>query len=225
MSEESFFILSDLHLGNSYFHHNEFIAWLDHLPERAALILNGDVIDEPKRVLPPEHQAVLGRLVDESKRRLVVWVYGNHDADFHIEDAGQIQFADSWEIEKRLLIVHGNDLDDIMPNHGLFKWLFRRFHRFCVKLGFGDVHVAEYAKKWSLLYRVLNERVANNALRTAEQFGFAAITCGHTHGAMDIQRGQQRYLNTGAWTERPLHYVWVGTSAIELRVYEGQNIE
>ncbi len=225
MSEESFFIVSDLHLGNSYFHQHNFLTWLEQLPERAALILNGDVIDEPKRVLPPEHSLVLERLVAESQRRLVVWVYGNHDADFHMEDAGEIQFANRWEIGKRLLIVHGNDLDDVMPNHGLFKWLFRRLHRLCVKLGFGDVHVAEYAKKWSLLYRVLNERVANNALRSAEQLGFAAITCGHTHAAMDIQRGQLRYLNTGAWTERPLHYIWVGESEIELRVYEGNCVE
>lgn len=225
MSEEPFFIVSDLHLGNSYFHQSNFLAWLEQLPVRAALILNGDVIDEPKRVLPPEHMQVLERLVEESKRRLVVWVYGNHDADFHLENSGNIQFADRWEIDKRLLIVHGNDLDDIMPNHGLFKWLFRRLHRLCVRLGFGDVHVAEYAKKWSLLYRVLNERVAENALRTAEELGFAAITCGHTHAAMDIQRGERRYLNTGAWTERPLHYVWVGEHEIELRVYEERGVE
>ncbi|MFT5088398.1 MAG: UDP-2,3-diacylglucosamine pyrophosphatase LpxH [Candidatus Latescibacterota bacterium] len=225
MSEESFFIVSDLHLGSSYFHQGVFLAWLDQLPVRATLILNGDVIDEPKCVLPPEHSLVLERLIAESKRRLVVWVYGNHDADFHIEDAGEIQFVHSWEIGKRLFVVHGNNLDDVMPRYGIFKWLFRRLHRLCVRLGFGDVHVAEYAKKWSLLYRVLNERVARNALRTAEQLGFAAITCGHTHAAMDIQRGEQRYLNTGAWTERPLHYIWVGEKEIELRVYEGDSVE
>jgi len=225
MSDESFFIVSDLHLGNSYFNQEVFLNWLDQLPDRATLILNGDVIDEPKRVLPAEHERVLERFIAESKRRLVVWVYGNHDADFHMENTGEIQFAHSWEIDKRLLVVHGNDLDDVMPRYGVFKWLFRRFHRLCVHLGFGDVHVAEYAKKWNLLYRVLNERVARNALRTAEQLGFSAITCGHTHAAMDIQRGGQRYLNTGAWTERPFHYIWVGRNEIELRVYEGDGVD
>ena len=49
--------------------------------------------------------------------------------------------------------------------------------------------MAEYAKTWGLLYRVLNERVAHNAVLVAEQSGFEAITCGHTHAAMDIKQG------------------------------------
>ena len=73
------------------------------------------------------------------------------------------------------------------------------------------MHVAEYAKTWGLLYRVLNERAARNAVPVAEQSGFEAITCGHTHAAMDIKQGGKRYINTGAWTERPLHYVRVDT--------------
>ena len=113
----------------------------------------------------------------------------------------------------------GNNLDDLMPRHSLFKWAFRRIHHLFVALGLRDMHVAEYAKKWGLIYRLLNEHVARNAVRVIEQLGFEAITCGHTHAAMDIERGGKRYINTGAWTERPLHYLRVNTTSIELCVY------
>ena len=137
--------------------------------------------DEPRRSLPGAHQAVLEHLVRESYKRPVVWVRGNHDAEFELAESGQIQFGNSWEIERRLLIVHGDQLDKMMSKHGIFKWLFRRFHRIRVLLGFQNVHVAAYAKRWSLLYQTFSKHVANNALRAARQRGFAAIVCGHTN--------------------------------------------
>lgn len=221
MTEKLFYIVSDLHLGNAYFHQRAFGAWLAALPDQAALILNGDVIDDPDRTLSDAHEQTLHMLVAESHRRRVIWVYGNHDAHFQIVDSGNIEFVGEWAIDKRLYIVHGNDLDDLMPRHGFFKWIFRRIHHLFVALGLRDMHVAEYAKKWGLLYRVLNERVARNALRAAERLGFEAITCGHTHAAMDIQRNGKRYFNTGAWTEKPLHYVCVDEESIKLCVYDG----
>jgi len=220
MDEKLYYIVSDLHLGNAYFYQRAFVAWLETLPDQATLILNGDVIDDPGRSLSDVHEQTLHRLVAESHQRRVIWVYGNHDADFHMADSGEIEFVDEWAIGKRLHIVHGNNLDDLMPRHGLFKWVFRRIHHLFVALGLRDMHVAEYAKKWGLLYRVLNERVARNAVRAAERLGFEAITCGHTHAAMDIQRGGRRYLNTGAWTESPFHYVRVDPTSIELCVHE-----
>lgn len=221
MDEKLFYIVSDLHIGNAYFHQHSFNKWLQTLPEKATLVLNGDVIDDPDLPLSNSHEQTLHRLVAESHQRRVIWVYGNHDADLHMADSGEIEFVNEWAIEKRLYIVHGNNLDDLMPSHGLFKWVFRRVHHLFVVLGLRDMHVAEYAKKWGLLYRVLNERVARNAVRVVEQLGFEAITCGHTHAAMDIERGGKRYLNTGAWTERPLHYVRVDATSIALCVYSG----
>lgn len=220
MGVKSCFIVSDLHLGSAYFHHQTFLAWLDALPAEAQLVLNGDTIDEPRRPLPDEHRVVLERLVSESQTRSVVWVYGNHDADFELAEKGGIQFVDSWEIERRLLVVHGDRLDRLMPRHGFFKWIFRRFYRLRVRLGFRNMHVAEYAKKWALFYRVLNEHVARNALRAARKGGFAAVVCGHTHAAMDLERQGYRYFNTGSWTEKPLHFLEVAPDRIALQIYE-----
>lgn len=220
MGVERSFIVSDLHLGSAYFHHETFLSWLDALPAGARLVLNGDIVDEPGRPLPDEHLAVLDRLVRESHARPVVWVYGNHDAEFEPAEKGEIQFVDSWGIDRRLLVVHGDRLDWLMPRHGVFRWVFRRFHRLRVRLGFRNVHVAEYAKKWKLFYRVLNEHVARNALRTARQQGFEAVVCGHTHAAMDFERQGHRYFNTGSWTERPLCFLEVAPDCIALQIYE-----
>jgi UDP-2,3-diacylglucosamine pyrophosphatase LpxH len=214
----SAFVVSDLHLGSPYCHHRPFLVWLAALPPAVPLILNGDIIDDPRDPLGPEHQAVLQRLIAESFQRPLVWVQGNHDENLELDDAGQIQFARHWAIGRRLLIVHGDDLDEVMPRHRLFKRVFKALHRLRIKLGFPDVHVAQYAKKWGLLYRVLNQHVANKALRVARVQGFGAVTCGHTHAAMDLQAGGVRYLNTGAWTEAPHHFIAVTPEEIRLCV-------
>ena len=213
------YIVSDLHLGSVYFRHESFLRFLREMPEGARLVLNGDTIDDPGDPLPPEHERVLRRLVEESSRRPVVFVYGNHDDGFGLDQPGRIQFVRKLTVDGRLLVVHGDKLDGVMPRHPWFISLFRRFHRLRVRLGLEDVHVAHYAKSWGLLYRVLNEHVARRALAAARAEGLEAITCGHTHAAMELEREGRRYLNTGAWTEEPHHYVAVSGGRIDLKVY------
>ena len=36
-------------------------------------------------------------------------------------DSGEIEFVNEWAIEKRLHIVHGNNLDDLMQMNNLLK--------------------------------------------------------------------------------------------------------
>ena len=214
------FVVSDLHLGNEYFSHDSFLSWLDGLPHGAQLVLNGDIVDKPTATLVPEHRNVLERLIEESHERSIVWVYGNHDRELKLDNAGRIHFTNRWEIERRLLIVHGDELDGLMPRHTLFKTAFKLLHRVRIALGLPDVHVAKYAKKWGFFYRVLNEHVAHKALDEAGDLGFEAVTCGHTHASMDLERGGTRYLNTGAWTEEPHYYVTVSEREISLCCYQ-----
>ena len=216
MSASPVYIVSDLHIGSEYFHRDNFIMWLDQLPVTGSLVLNGDIIDDPDKLLMPVDQAVVARLVEESYRRSVVWVYGNHDADLVLDTAGQIQFVERWAIDQHLLIVHGDRFDELMPKHEVFKELVRFWHRLLKKLGFFKGHVAFYAKRWSFFYNKLNEHVAQKALREAATAHFEAVTCGHTHGVMDIERDGVRYVNTGAWTELPHHYLRVDADGIYL---------
>lgn len=220
MGSGTAYVVSDLHLGSEFFHHQEFLDWLGQLPQGARLVLNGDIVDNPKKGLPPEHRRVVERLVAESHQRPVVWVFGNHDRGLDLPDTGQIHFVNEWRVGTRLLVLHGDDMDTVMPRHWLFKWVFRRVHRLLMLLGLRRMHVAEYAKRWAYLYRVLNQHVARNALRAAQRSGFEAIACGHTHAPMDLRGDGHRYINTGAWTEKPLHYLLISETDIRLVVYD-----
>ena len=79
-----------------------------------------------------------------------------------------------------------------------------------------DMHVARYAKRMPFLYNILCRHVAKNAIKFAAAHGYEAITCGHTHHMVDMQRSGIRYINTGAWTEAPSHFIHVNDSGIEL---------
>ena len=89
-------------------------------------------------------------------------------------------------------------------------------HALRVKLGAKPVHVAEYAKKWKSFYRVLRKNIALNAVSCAIENGFEAVTCGHTHYPEEMVVDGIRYINTGAWTELPAHYLYVTADGITL---------
>ena len=89
-------------------------------------------------------------------------------------------------------------------------------HDLRVRLGARPVHVAEYAKKWKAFYRVLRNNVMRNAVNFAAENGFEAVTCGHTHFAEDTVLNGVRYINTGAWTEFPAHYLHVTPAGMVL---------
>lgn len=213
-------VVSDLHIGLPFFRKHAFIRLVESLDEEIVLILNGDIIDNPHQKLEPDDEAILDLLRNESFRRRIIWVYGNHDEDFRMADPGRIEFVRHLELGARLMIVHGDDFDSVMPNNLWFIRLFKFCHRIRIRLGAAPVHVAELAKRWTpFLYRVLTEQVKKNAIACALNGGFTAITCGHTHYAEDVVHDGVRYLNTGSWTEEPLHYVSVNSDEIRLIAY------
>jgi len=123
------YIVSDVHLGNRHCHRENFLRFIDQLPDAVRLVLNGDIVDEPDDPLAAEDEQIVARLVEESRRRPVVWVYGNHDEKVAIKDPGNIQFVERWAIDGRLLVMHGDEHDGVMPRHGLFKKVFKSLHR------------------------------------------------------------------------------------------------
>ena len=214
-------IISDLHLGSRYSFVDQFATFLDRLPVATGLVLNGDIVCRLKSgKLPSRHEEILDRLREESLRRPVVWVWGNHDENFMPQDPGKIEFRLHHNIG-RLLITHGIHFDTVMPRHQAFILLFRFFHYTRMALGAPSVHVAQYAKKFRLLYRVLLDEVAENAAQFARQHGYEAVVCGHTHHVEERKIGGIRYFNTGAWTEMPLCYLEVRDSEWHLRQFTG----
>jgi UDP-2,3-diacylglucosamine pyrophosphatase LpxH len=132
-----------------------------------------------------------------------------------------IGFVNCHSIGKRLFVSHGYDFDNIMPRNRWFILIFRAFHRVRMLMGAESVHVAHYAKRFGPLYRVLRRHVAANAAEYAREQGFGVVTCGHTHYVEDVVIDGVRYINTGAWTERPVFYLAVREGSIDLVAAEG----
>jgi predicted phosphodiesterase len=152
-----------------------------------------------------------------SYRQKVVWVRGNHDNGYIPDTLGKIQIKLHHALQKRLFITHGDFFDEVMPRSRAFIKAFGMLHDLRVKLGARPVHVAQYAKKWNWFYRYLRKNVMLNAVNYAAKNGFEAVTCGHTHYAEEKFINGIRYLNTGAWTEFPSHYVRVTANDIKLK--------
>ena len=213
-------VVSDLHIGDRFFHRAAFIKLIESLGKETALILNGDIIDNPYQRLPAQDEGVLDLLREQSWQRQVIWIYGNHDAGFHMPDPGRIEFRRQLAVGTRLMVIHGDDFDTVMPNNRWFIRLFKFCHNLRLRAGAAPVHVAELAKRWlPLLYRVLTEQVKSHAIDCAVRDGFTTITCGHTHYAEDVISRGVRYVNTGAWTEEPVHYLLLNGAAIHLRTW------
>jgi len=223
---ENAVVVSDLHIGLPYFRKSAFVELVNSLNEETALILNGDVVDNPYQRLEREDGAMLDFLRNQSFKRKVIWIYGNHDENFCMLDPGQIRFLHNLALGTRLMIVHGDDFDTIMPNSFWFIRFFKLCHRIRLRLGAAPVHVAELAKRWApFLYRVLTEEVKKNAVNCAVEGGFGAITCGHTHYPEDSLCEGVRYINTGSWTEEPLHYLAISANDIRFVAYKPDSLE
>ena len=210
-------IVSDLHIGSKYFLYQDFDLFLNKIPQDAEFILNGDIIENPYANLKPADQQILDCFGEMSLRQKVVWVRGNHDNGYIPQNLGNIQVKQYHSIQKRVFITHGDFFDKVMPQSRAFIKAFKMMHDLRVKLGARPVHVAEYAKKWKRFYAYLRKNVMLNAVNYAAENGFEAITCGHTHFAEEQFINGIRYLNTGAWTERPTHYVRVTDNEISLK--------
>lgn len=209
-------IVSDLHIGSCYFLHHNFEQFLNNVPEDVEFILNGDIIDNPYRKIRPAERQILDRFGDMSLRQPVVWIRGNHDNGYVPENLGKIQIKQQHAIQKRLFITHGDFFDSVMPQNRLFIKTFQMLHDLRIKLGAPPVHVAHYAKRWRRFYAYLRKSVMLNAVNYASENGFAAVTCGHTHYAEEQIVNGVHYINTGAWTEQPVHYVRVSENEIRL---------
>ena len=197
--------------------YTHFDNFLQNLPGDCELILNGDVIDNVYTKLAPFHQQVLNRIKRISIQQNVIWVRGNHDNGYVPKDFGNVRFKKDYSIKQQLFIAHGDYFDEVMPRSQMFMKAFRLMHGLRVRLGARPVHVAEYAKNWQFLYRYLRRNVMLNAVNYARQHGYRAVTCGHTHYAEDETEGGIRYINTGAWTEMPAHFLEVNGPEMKLK--------
>ena len=213
-------IVSDLHIGSRYFLYQDFETFLGNISEEYELILNGDIIENSYSELTEPHKRIMDLIKQASYRQRVVWVRGNHDNGYLPTEFGEVHFKSFYDIKHRLLIAHGDDFDEIMPRNQTFMKAFKLMHNLRITLGAKPVHVAHYAKKWEIFYRVLRKNVMMNAVNCAIENGYEAVTCGHTHYPEDTVFNDIRYINTGAWTEFPAFYLLVAPDKMNLKTVQ-----
>lgn len=212
-------IVSDLHIGSRYFLFHKFKSFIESIPSDYELILNGDLIDNPKNKLTLIHQRIFDLIVRLSYRQRVIWVQGNHEKGFIPNEIGKIEIKPVYKISDSLLIAHGHDFDQIMPMSKIFMKAFKLMHKLRILLGARPVHVADYAKRWKWFYKVLLSNVMKNAVIYAKENGYDAVACGHTHYPEDRYFRGIRYINSGAWTEFPAYYIVVNDRNMILKPF------
>jgi len=210
-------IVSDLHIGSRYFLYQEFERFLQDIPKDYELILNGDIIDNPFGKFKPPHQKILDIIKQLSYKQKIVWVQGNHENGYVQKGFGKVHCRSLYNLGDKVLIAHGHDFDEIMPRNQGFIKAFKLMHDLRVKLGARPVHVANYAKRWGVLYKVLRKNIMMNAVNCAIQNGYEAVTCGHSHYPEDRIYNSIRYVNTVAWTEFPAFYLLITDEAMTLK--------
>lgn len=197
------YVTSDVHLGSRHCRLDAFSRFIERLPAGAALVLNGDILDRDHQRSTGRHQEVLELLLQESRRRRVVWVAGNHDEAIRPVGSEGVEFVPMLMLPGRMAIVHGFYLYRRLPGYRPLALLLMGLHELRIRMGARPVHVAEYAKRWPLLYGMLCRRMRDHAVRYAREQGVPAVVCGHLHYAEDTMVEGIRYVNTGAWTESP----------------------
>ena len=210
-------IISDLHLGSAFCAYDQARKWIAELPTDGDLVLNGDVVHAGRADFRNDHLELLEVLKDMAKDRHIVWVAGNHDPECTLSDPGNIEFKPFHKIGDNLIVAHGHKFEHRTFFTGICFALFRHLYRFHLRMGGPTMHVAKYARKFPVLFKVFREGISSSAVRFAKQHGCRNVTCGHTHYAEELAADGVRYLNTGSWTEEPFHCIFADDETIELR--------
>ncbi len=216
-------VTSDIHLGSRQCRVEAFSAFLETLPPGDRLVLNGDVVTHfaKEMSMPPEHAAVLDQLRAMSYERDIIWIRGNNDRHFTMQDPGRIVFASDYTLDHTLYIAHGDRFDRLMPALRFALVPIRLVYEFCTRVAGTKTHVASFAKRFPAVYGILNGHVAHNALEYARAHGCRAVTCGHTHHPETREGDGVRYFNTGCWTEDATHILNVENGHIGLDEFRG----
>lgn len=207
-------IISDVHLGSEVCRAKELVETLKSWRYNR-LILLGDIFDDLNfKRLRKSHWKFLSHLRKVSKRADVVWIKGNHDAQFFefiaslmgVEPRDEFQFAAGG---KPMLCVHGDRFDRILNEQPLLSLVAGKIYQFIQVLDGRRQRVSRFIKRTSKGWLKVSQKVADSALDYAQRRGMQAIFCGHTHKSMMYERDGMVYYNTGCWTDIPATYATV----------------
>ena len=214
--------ISDVHLGTRGSNAGALLDFLREY-EFKTLYVVGDLIDvwQLRRGIywPQQHNDVIQKILRKSRKGTrVVYIPGNHDdllgkfygayGNITVQKHAIHRLADG----RRMLIVHGHELDTVVQN---VKWLAFAGdigYQFLLSLnpainlvrrrfGLGYWSLSAFAKKRVKDAVSFIGRFEEEIVRYAQKFAVDAVVCGHIHSAAIRKFGHVTYYNCGDWVE------------------------
>jgi len=220
-------IISDLHLGSKMSRAGDALNMLK-TTSFERLILLGDIFSDLNfRRLKKEHWQFLSyiRKLSNPKRGVeVVWVEGNHDHGLselmsHLVGI-EVYQEYAWEYRgRRYLAIHGHQFDRFVVKNRLLSNLFTALHLAIQKIAFGKQRVVRFIDKFDSKWLRLSSKVMKGALAHARTRNAQYVFCGHTHEALNAERGGIRYFNSGSWTQLNATYITIDEQDVTIQEY------
>jgi UDP-2,3-diacylglucosamine pyrophosphatase LpxH len=202
--------ISDMHLGTRTSNAEVLLDFLRDY-EMETLYVVGDLIDvwSLRRSLhwPQQHNDVIQKLLRKARKGTrIIYIPGNHDeyvAGF-CGDYGNITIQQraihTTADGRRVLIIHGHELDTVVQNVRWLAFLGDIGYQFLLslnpainfvrrRLGFGYWSLSAYAKKRVKDAVSFIGEFEKAIVRYAEQYQVDAVLCGHIHSAAIRQIG------------------------------------
>ena len=232
--------ISDIHLGKRTSNAEALLNFLrDYECEKLYVV--GDLIDiwslRRGGYWPQTHNDVIQKILRKARKGVpVIYIPGNHD-EFVSTFAGsygnisiQERAIHVTEDGRRILIIHGHELDTVVQNAKWLAYLGDVGYEFLLSLnpainffrrrfGLGYWSLSAYAKKRVKDAVNFIGEFEKAIVHYAQRFQVDAVLCGHIHNAAIHQLTGATYYNCGDWVESCTALVEQMDGAIELVTY------
>lgn len=219
-------IVSDIHLGSDVSRGRR-LAELLRVYRYRRLILNGDVFDDLnfKRLSKDDWKflSLIRKLSNPRRGVDVVWVIGNHDGGVaeilsHLLGV-PVHEEYAWEHHGRIyLAIHGHQFDKWITDHQVITAIASWLYLVIQKID-REHRVSRWVKRKSKKWLRLSDKIGADAVLYGKRHHQADVVfCGHTHQPIHREIDGALYVNSGAWTDKPSHYITIGSDGdVQLR--------
>ncbi|MEE4184824.1 MAG: UDP-2,3-diacylglucosamine diphosphatase [Gammaproteobacteria bacterium] len=215
--------ISDVHLGSRSCQAEALLAFLATV-DCDRLYLVGDIVDliamRRSAHWPAAHSRVLRALLDLSRSGVeLTYIPGNHDEDFRALVGSKLEsvpihrrFIHTTAAGKRLLVVHGDELDAELHCGGSLRFIGALSYRALMRLHGVITRFRRWLglPYWSLAAEVKGrvatavdyiQRFESGMIQLAQRADVDGVVCGHIHQPAVKSFNGTLYCNDGDWVE------------------------